>query len=88
MSNQNSLTALLFIILLAFMSGVLVSNKYSDYLPSVRRLAVENNCGGYSHNDGKFAWELHKTPTEAIAITLPDVQSIEAPKPTHKPKVK
>ena len=74
-------------ILLAFAAGASTANRYPDYLPNVRKIAVENNCGGYSHNDGKFAWEYHETPTESIAITQPEIQAF-APKPQHKPRSK
>ena len=47
-----------------FVSGFLETNP--DRLASVRKLSVENRCGGYDHATGEFRWERPTTAEDMI----------------------
>ena len=90
MEKHYKLDFILLIVLSAmcFGLGMIVSNQHPEWLPNVRLIAVSNECGSYDKQTGVFFFDHPATATEAVRITLPDVQEIVSPTPQRKPKVK
>ena len=79
------------IALVGFVLGITASQKYPSYIPGVRKLAIENGCGGYNHKTGEFAWEK-SLMIENMTLPLLDKSgvgiSVKGPRPINKPLTK
>jgi hypothetical protein len=65
--------------------------KNPELLPSVKHLAIANNCGGYDAKSGEFNW-IYAETAQSVLSGDADIQRVSSegikiaePKPIRKP---